>query len=318
MSKSELLLSVDFSAAEKLSSIHDGLDGRPVIDWAKGERPESLAGVKYALVWEFDHDLFDRMPDLEVIFSAGAGVDKILSNPALPEGIPIVRFVDHSLTTRMSEWVCMQCLNHLRQLHHYQKAQVACEWRDAPQPQASEVTVGIMGLGVLGQDAARKLKMLGFNVLGWSRTQKDIEGLRSYDQSGLHAFLAKCHYLVGLLPLTAETTGLFDRSVFSKLAKHPALSSPIFINAGRGKSQVETDIASCLEDGTLGGVSLDVFETEPLPVDSPLWNFKNACLYPHVAANSDVKSLGRYVDSQIKRHEAGEGLQNLVDLSRGY
>ena len=85
MDKSTLLLSVDFTAAEKLGSIHDGLDGRPVIDWSKGERPASLAGVKYALVWEFDHDLFDRMPDLEVIFSAGAGVDKVLSNPALPK-----------------------------------------------------------------------------------------------------------------------------------------------------------------------------------------------------------------------------------------
>lgn len=318
MSKSPILLSVDFSAAEKLSSIHDGLDGRPVIDWAKGERPESLAGIKYALVWEFDHDLFDRMPDLEVIFSAGAGVDKVLSNPALPKGIPIVRFVDHSLTTRMSEWVCMQCLNHLRQLKHYQTLQAKAEWSDAPQPQANEVTVGIMGMGVLGQDAAHKLKTLGFNVLGWSRTQKEIDGIPCYDENGLDDFLGQCHYLIGLLPLTAGTTGLFKRSVFEKLARHPVLPSPVFINGGRGKSQVEKEIASCLEDGTLGAVSLDVFEEEPLSSDSPLWGFKNAYIYPHVAANSDVMSLGRYVDGQIKRYEAGEGLENLVDMDRGY
>lgn len=318
MDKSTLLLSVDFTAAEKLGSIHDGLDGRPVIDWSKGERPDTLAGIKYALVWEFDHDLFDRMPDLEVIFSAGAGVDKVLSNPALPEGIPIVRFVDHSLTTRMSEWICMQCLNHLRQQKHYDKAQKNAQWADAPQPQASDIIVGIMGLGVLGQDAARKLMSLGFNVIGWSRTQKEIDGMECFDEAGLDAFLGKTNYLVGLLPLTASTTAMFNRDVFTKLATHPVLPSPIFINGGRGKSQVETDIAACLEDGTLGGVSLDVFESEPLPADSPLWHFENAYIFPHVAANSDVKSLGAYVDGQIKRYENGEGLENLVDLKLGY
>lgn len=318
MSKSTLLLSVDFTAAEKLGSIHDGLDGRPVIDWSKGERPESLAGIKYALVWEFDHDLFDHMPDLEVIFSAGAGVDKVLSNPALPKNIPVVRFVDHSLTTRMSEWICMQCLNHLRQQKHYDAAQKKAEWADAPQPQASDVNIGIMGLGVLGQDAAHKLKTLGFKVSGWSRTLKKIEGVECYDETGLDKFLNQCHYLVGLLPLTDETTALFNRDLFSKLAKHPVLPSPIFINGGRGKSQVEVDIARCLEDGTLGGVSLDVFETEPLSSQSPLWHFDNAYIFPHVAANSDVAALGQYVDGQIKRYEAGKGLENLVDPKLGY
>ncbi len=318
MSKSTLLLSVDFTAAEKLGSVHDGLGGRPVIDWTKGERPESLAGIKYALVWEFDHDLFDRMPDLEVIFSAGAGVDKVLSNPALPKNIPIVRFVDHSLTTRMSEWICMQCLNHLRQQKIYDVQQHMANWSETPQPQASDVNVGIMGLGVLGQDSAQKLKALGFNVLGWSRTKKEIDGIECFDEAGLDAFLSQSHYLVGLLPLTAGTTGIFNRDLFTKLAKHPVLASPVFINGGRGKSQVEVNIASCLEDGTLGAVSLDVFENEPLSADSPLWHFENAYIFPHVAASSDVMSLGRYVDGQIERYENGDGLENLVDLSLGY
>ncbi len=266
MSKSSLLLSVDFTQAEKLGDIRDGLDGRPVIDWSKGERPDTLEGVKYALVWEFDHDLFDRMPDLEVIFSAGAGVDKVLSNPALPEGIPIVRFVDSTLTTRMSEWICLQCLSHLRQQQAYTSAQQASKWDPLPQPQASEISVGIMGLGVLGQDSAHKLKALGFQVTGWSRTKKSIPGIESFDAGETDVFLSRNHYLVGLLPYTPDTYGIFNRDIFSKLRKHPVLPSPIFINAGRGKSQNEADIISCLEDKTLGGVSLDVFETEPLEV----------------------------------------------------
>ena len=117
----------------------------------------------------------------------------------LRQNIPIVRFVDHSLTTRMSEWICMQCLNHLRQQKHYDGLQKKADWADAPQPQASDVNIGVMGLGVLGQDAAHKLKTLGFNVLGWSRTLKEIEGVDCYDQNGLDQFLEQCHYLVGLL-----------------------------------------------------------------------------------------------------------------------
>ena len=181
MSKSPLLLSVEFSAAEKLGSVQDGLDGRPVIDWARGERPETLAGIKYALVWEFDDTLFTQMPDLEVIFSAGAGVDKIMNNPALPPDIPIVRFVDHTLTTRMSEWVGLQCLMHFRQQRVYDALQRKRQWEELPQPQASDVHVGIMGLGVLGQDAAKKLQSLGFQVSGWSRSKKNIDGLECYD-----------------------------------------------------------------------------------------------------------------------------------------
>lgn len=318
MSKSPLLLSVSFTEAEQLGDIRDGLDGRPVIDWEKGERPEFLAGVKYALVWKFDHDLFDKMPDLEVIFNAGAGVDKILANPNLPSDVPIVRFVDPTLTTRMGEWVCLQVLIHFRQQLSYSKQQRQNHWQGLPQPEASTMNVGIMGMGVLGQDSARKLKTLGFNVSGWSRSKKSIDGIDCYDASETDVFLARNHVIVGLLPYTPETHGFFNRTLFEKIGKHPVLPSPIFINAGRGGSQIEADIVSCLEDGTLGGVSLDVFETEPLAEDSPLWGFENAVLTPHVASDSDVVALGKYVEGQIQRYEAGEGLENLVDRSAGY
>jgi len=318
MSKSPILLSVSFTEAEKLGDIRDGLGDRPVIDWAKGERPGSLAGVKYALVWKFDHDLFGKMPDLEVIFSAGAGVDKVLANPGLPDDVPIVRFVDPTLTTRMGEWVCLQVLLHFRQQRQYDALQRNNAWQGLTQPQANTMNVGVMGLGVLGQDSAHKLKALGFNVSGWSRSKKSIDGIDCYDASEMDEFLARNHVIVGLLPYTPDTHGLYNRALFEKVGKHPVLPSPIFINGGRGASQVEADIAACLEDGTLGGVSLDVFETEPLSADSPLWGFDNAILTPHVASDSDVVALGTYVENQIKRYEAGEVLQNLVDREAGY
>src|SRR5690606_38761434 len=155
-------------------------------------------------------------------------------------------------------------------------------------PEAADLTVGIMGLGVLGSDAARKLKVMGFNVIGWSKSKKSIEGVETFAGPELDAFLGKTDILVGLLPLTSETSGIFDAGLFSKLRRGGALGAPVFINAGRGGSQVEADLLKALETGTLKGASLDVFETEPLPSNSPFWTMDNVEMTPHSAADSDV------------------------------
>ena len=316
--KSPILLAVQFEGEREQDSFATAFPDRDVIDLNDGtDNPQIFHGVKYAVVWKPDQTLFDRLPDLEVLFSAGAGVDHILQCESLP-AIPIVRFVDPTLTTRMSEWICLQCLMHLRQQRKYDADQSSKKWTGRPQPEAKEITVGIMGLGVLGQDAANKLGVLGFNVVGWSRTKKQINGFDCYDANETDAFLEQADFLVGLLPLTPETSAFFNRSIFEKLHKHPEVDTPVFINAGRGGSQVEADIISCLKDGTLGGVSLDVFETEPLLSDSPLWNFPQAILTPHVAANSDVTAIGYHVHRQIKRYENGDQLEHLVDPALGY
>ncbi|MGB7335203.1 MAG: glyoxylate/hydroxypyruvate reductase A [Salaquimonas sp.] len=316
--KSPVLLAVKFEGERKTESFSDAFPNRNVINLRdEKDQSKSYPGVKYAVVWKPDDTLFSRLPDLEVIFSAGAGVDHLLDAPQLPD-LPIVRFVDETLTTRMSEWICLQCLMHLRQQRVYDQAQYQRKWRERQQPEAKEITIGMMGMGVLGQDAAKKLLALGFNVIGWSRTQRTIEGVTCYDQSGLDAFLAEADFLIGLLPLTAQTTGIFNRKVFAKLKRNDEIASPVFINAGRGKSQVESDIVSCLEDGTLGGVSLDVFETEPLDENSPLWTFPQAILTPHVAASSDATAIGFHVNAQIERYEAGRPLEFLVDRKLGY
>lgn len=316
--KSPVLLSVKFEGERQQDSFASAFEDRSVIDLNDNqEKPHIFEGVKYAVVWKPDGALFERLPDLEILFSAGAGVDHILQYEDLPE-IPIVRFVDPTLTTRMSEWICLQCLMHLRQQRKFDADQKTRQWSPRPQPEAKEITVGIMGLGVLGRDAASKLQSLGFHVIGWSRTKKDIDTLESYDASGLGAFLQKTDFLVGLLPYTKETKGLFNRKIFGQLHRHPEIDTPVFINAGRGGSQVEDDIVSCLKDGTLGGVSLDVFESEPLSPESPLWNFSQAILTPHVAANSDVTAIGRHVRRQIERYESGKPLEFLVDPNLGY
>jgi glyoxylate/hydroxypyruvate reductase A len=315
---SPILLDIKHDSLRKSDGFTGVFADRRIIDLNNGaEHPAVFPHVKYAVVWKPDPSLFDRLPDLEVIFSVGAGVDHIFRLPMLPD-VPVVRFVDQTLTTRMSEWICLQCLMHLRQQRKYDANQHHHRWQELAQPEAGEITVGIAGMGVLGQDAARKLAMLGFKVNGWSRSKKQIAGIRCYEGPELDAFLSETDFLIGLLPLTDATTGFFNRTVFSKLRVHKEIAAPVFINAGRGGSQHEADIISCLRDGTLGGVSLDVFETEPLANDSPLWDFDQAILTPHIAAVSDIVALGKHVHQQIIRHEAGLELQYLVDRSLGY
>ncbi len=292
---------------------------RHFIDWRnKSERNGDLAKIRYAIVWKHDHGLLVNLPNLEVIFSAGAGVDHVFDDPQLPKDTPIVRFVDPDLTNRMSEWVVLQCLMHLRQQRAYDQNQRQHKWLELPQPIASEIRVGIMGLGELGLDAAMKLKTIGFQVHGWSRSEKIIDGIQTFYGDGERdKFLAQTDILVALLPLTPETRNILNHELIEKLPRSGAIK-PVIINAGRGGSQMEADIINGLENGTLGGVSLDVFESEPLLSNSRLWDFENAILTPHVAATSSIPALAKYVAGQIKKHEAGGNLDNIVELDRGY
>lgn len=316
--KSPVLIDLKFDPSTVTAALGHAFHDREKINLADPvNHGRDLSGIEYAVVWKPDPDLFSRAPDLKVVFSGGAGVDSILALSALP-AIPIVRFVDHSLTTRMSEWIVLQCLSHLRQAGAYRQQQYSRIWRELPQPQASEVTVGIMGLGILGRDAAHKLKVIGFDVIGWSRTKKAIDGVETFDADRLDEFLGRTDILVGLLPLTKETTGIFDAKLFSALRQGGALAKPVFINAGRGKSQAEADVVAALRSGILGGASLDVFETEPLSPDSPLWSMENVTVTPHAAAASDERALFRHVEAQIARVERGEPLQFVVNRDAGY
>lgn len=293
--------------------------GDPPQRVVRGSSPADLEQARYAVVWQPEPGLLGRCPRLEVIFNMGAGVDAILKDPTVPTRIPLVRIVDANLTMRMTEWIVMQVLLHHRQTLAHEDNRRQRIWRDVEQPAASAVSVGILGLGVLGQDAARGLRAIGFRVLGWSRSPREVAGVRCFHgPAGLDAMLAETDIAVCLLPLTPETRGLLDMKLFRKLRRDGPLGGPVVINAGRGGQQVERDILAALEDGTLKAVSLDVFETEPLPAESPFWDHPKVLMTPHVAADSEPEALSRYVLEQIARHQRGEPLQNVVDRSRGY
>jgi len=313
--KHPVVIDLKFERREVDAALANAFAGRKVLH--ASDPGVDLSQARYAVIWKPDPNLFQRAPKLEVLFSGGAGVDYILTMSGLPD-IPIVRFVDESLTARMSEWVVLQALSHLRQVPAYLKQQSERQWRELSQPEAKDLTVGVMGLGVLGLDSVRKLKIMGFDVIGWSRSKKTIEGVETFDGGELGAFLARTDILVGLLPLTPDTRGIFDASLFAKLRRGGALGKPIFINAGRGGSQVEADLVAALDKGILGGASLDVFEKEPLAADSPLWAMDNVIITPHAASASDVRALFRNAEAQMDRYEAGAPLQHVVDRKAGY
>jgi glyoxylate/hydroxypyruvate reductase len=278
----------------------------------------SLRDVHYALVWKPKQETLDRLPTLKAIFSLGAGVDHIFALPGLPD-VPIARIVDRDLTMRMTEYVVWQVLDHLRRGPAYRRLQREGRWHEFEQPAAGHVTVGLMGLGVMGAEATEVLLRLGFQVRGWSRTKKIIPGVETYaGESELDVFLSGTDILVSLLPLTPETRNVIDLDLLRKLRHDGPLGGPILINAGRGGSQVEADLAKALEGGILVGAGLDVFEAEPLSADSPLWAFDNLTITPHVAAVSDAQALARQVAEQIEAFERGEPLKNCVERERGY
>lgn len=276
------------------------------------------AEITYAAVWKQPPGVLAALPNLKGIVSLGAGVDHLFADPHLPD-VPIARVVDADLTTRMSEWVVLHALIHLRRQRQYDAFQSRSEWHDMrPAPAAADLRVGIMGMGVMGQDAARKLRMIGFDVAGWSRSGRAVEGIPVFAGPDLDAFLARTDLLVSLMPLTPDTRGILDRALFARLARDGALGAPILMNAGRGGLQVEADILAALDDGTLGAATLDVFETEPLPAASPLWGHPKVTITPHVAADSGPREIMALVVRQIARIEAGLPPEHLVDPERGY
>jgi glyoxylate/hydroxypyruvate reductase A len=276
------------------------------------------ADVHYAAVWKPVPGELAAFPNLRVIFNLGAGVDALMADKTLPD-LPLVRVAVDDLTARMTEYVVLHVLMHHRQELYLRESQRQKRWAPKYQWSAAAIGVGIMGLGTLGADAAEVLKRLGFRVAGWIRSQKHIDGIECFHGAGqLDAFLKRTDILVSLLPLTPDTRHILNRDVFTKLNRSSPLGAPVMINAGRGGLQNEADVLACLDDGTLGAVSLDVFGQEPLPADSAFWTHPKVVLTPHNAADTDADAISRYVGAQITRFEAGGALENVVERKRGY
>ncbi|MEO1223969.1 MAG: glyoxylate/hydroxypyruvate reductase A [Pseudomonadota bacterium] len=272
------------------------------------------SAIDYALVWRPPAGLLASLPNLKLIFSVGAGVDGLIEDPTLPAGVPVVRMVDQGLTEGMTEYVVWQVMNRHRRAALYRQDQQARRWRPRHLKLARNRSVGVLGLGEIGRDAARMLSALRFQVLGWSRTPKSIAGIDCHHGGeGLKAVARKAEILVCLLPLTDETAGILNRDLFALMPRGAYL-----INAARGGHLVEADLLAALEGGALIGASLDVFREEPLPQDHPFWSHPDITMTPHDASLTSPASGVRSIAEAMACHEAGRPVPNVVDLTRGY
>ncbi len=310
-------LAPDADAGPWLDAFREHLPGFEVLSPADMPEP---ARVRYAAAWKHAPGALAPYRSLKAIFSLGAGVDHLLADPDLPVGVPLARVVDPDLTARMSEWVVLHVLMHHRQQRLYDYQQFEKIWaEDVHQPAARDVRVGVMGLGVLGQDAARKLKVMGFDVAGWSRSPRTVPDVPSFSgEAGLGDFLARTQILVVLLPLTEATRGILDGALFARLARDSYFGAPILISAGRGGLQKEADILAALEGGGLRAATLDVFETEPLPETSELWHHPAVTVTPHNAAISSPAAIAASLAAHIAAHEDGAPLDYTVEREAGY
>ncbi|MAH87184.1 MAG: glyoxylate/hydroxypyruvate reductase A [Kiloniella sp.] len=272
------------------------------------------AEVDVALVWEPPQGLLASMENLRLVISTGAGVDHILRDPSYPRHVPLVRMVDPGLTQGMVEYVVMATLLCTRRMHRTFANHANKVWQEEEVPLATDCKVGIMGIGVLGEACASALLGMGYNVMGWSRSPKQLDGVETYHGiNGLEMFLNRAEVLVCLLPLTPETEGILGRGTFNRLPQGAAV-----INAGRGAHLVEEDLLAALERGRVEVAVLDVFQEEPLPPDNPLWEHPNVFVTPHIAAVTTPETAIFSVADAIDELRHGQPLSNQVDLEQGY
>ena len=274
------------------------------------------AEIEYALAWKPLAGELATFENLRVVFSLGAGVDHLFSDPDFPPQVSVSRVVDLYLAAGMVEYVVLHVLRYHKNQPALDAQQHAQIWDDRAHElkQADERRVGILGLGELGQAVAGALVALDFDVAGWSRTQKDIPGVSTFHgQDGLSEILARTDILVCLLPLTSETEGILCADLFAQLPGEARL-----INAARGGHLVEDDLIPALESRRIAHATLDVFRTEPLPRDHPFWAHPKITVTPHNASITDPCSVAKQIVEGIAAVERGEALPNAVDRELGY
>ena len=279
--------------------------------WQEGDD----APADYAVVWKPPAAMLAPQRGLKAIFNIGAGVDGILElGKDLPQGLPVIRLDDAGMGVQMSEYVTHSVLRYLRRFDEYDAQARDKQWRFLKPHDKAGFTVGILGLGLLGQRIAKTLAELEFPLCGWSRTPKDVPGIAGHHgEAGLDAFLKQTRVLVCVLPLTSETARILNRETLGKLPRGAYL-----INVARGGHLVEADLLELMQDGHIAAATLDVMDEEPLPNEHPFWSEPRITLTPHVAALTLRDESARQIATKIAMLERGEAVPGTVDRVKGY
>lgn len=274
---------------------------------------EGFRDADIAVCWNAPAGVYAEMPRLKMIHSIAAGVDNVVAGQDT-RGVPVCRVVDPGLVKGMIEYVLWSVLYFHRRLDFAFANQREGKWDRPPQAAAEQCRVGIMGAGNLGSAIARKLCEMGYQVSVWSRSRREIAGAQTFaGKAEMKAFLASSDVLICLLPLTSETRGILSKDTFDALPRGAAI-----VNCGRGEHLVVPDLLAALASGQLRGAVLDVFPSEPLAVDDPLWRTPGIVVTPHMASMASQSVVATQVADNITRLVAGHALHNEVDMQRGY
>lgn len=270
--------------------------------------------VSYAVVGRPAPGVLAGLPGLELVLSLNAGIEHLLTGGEIPEHVPIVRLVDEGLASGMADWVLAQALAWHRNLLRYRDLQAQRAWAPQPERLARDRTVLVLGAGALGAPVAEHFVRFGFRTRVWSRTGRAVAGAESFrGRDELSKAATGADILVNLLPLTPDTADIVDAPLLAALA-----DGAFFINGARGGHVVEADLVAALDAGRLSGAALDVFRTEPLPADDPLWRHPKILVSPHVAAPTHQGVAVKEIAETVRRFERDQPLRNTVDRARGY
>lgn len=279
-----------------------------IAEWQPGAPP-----ADFAVVWSPPQQFLDEQPRLKGIFNIGAGVDALMKLRLPPEAM-VVRLDDAGMSVQMAEFVCHAVIRHFREFDVYAADAVSAKWGFRRPRQRADFPVGVLGLGVLGARVAQAVAGFEFPVLGWSRSGKEVPGVRCYaGESELSAFLSATRILVCLLPLTPATANILNRESLARLQPGGYL-----INVARGGHLVDDDLLALLDSGHLAGAALDVFRTEPLPAAHPFWTHPKITVTPHVSARTLRDESVAQIARKIRALEQGDPIAGVVDRQRGY
>ncbi|MDH2433367.1 glyoxylate/hydroxypyruvate reductase A [Pokkaliibacter sp. MBI-7] len=264
--------------------------------------------VEYVAAWNPPDGFFAPFTHLKGIFALGAGLDRFHKRDDIAPGTPLIRLTDAGMAQQMLEYVLHGILHFQRDFDRYLQQQEQNIWQSWPYRSARELRVSVLGLGELGGHVAQVLAQLGYQVQGWSRTPKHLEGITTcHGMAALPNLLQHTDVLVSILPSTPETRGLLNADTLILLPR-----GAVVINAGRGDLIELRALIDQLDSGHLRGAQLDVFPQEPLTAENPIWQHPKLIITPHVAAATLVEEATSQIASKLAQWQQGQSVAGLV------